>query len=73
MTIYAHKLLPILISPLGILMLLIGMGLLLRKWHLIALCLGVLMITASPITAHILWTELESHYKPRTIKKLRAI
>ena len=69
--IYLHKLLPALVSPLGVIVCLIFVGLVVRRKKLIVTALIVLLITALPITGHYSWKILESTFPPKSIDKLK--
>ena len=49
--IYLHKLLPLIISPLGLVVFLIITGICLRRWWIITLSCFVLLLSSLPITA----------------------
>ena len=69
--IYLHKLLPTLVSPLGVVVCLILVGLAARSRRLIAAALIILITTALPITGHYSWKLLESSFPPKTIDTLK--
>jgi len=60
--IYLHKLLPLIVSPLGIVIALLLLALVIRKqWPLYA-AISALLVCALPLTAHLLWVSLEAEY-----------
>lgn len=74
--IYLHKLLPLLISPLGLLFSLTVLGLLLRRQWPISWALLVLLTCSLPLTARFIWVGLESEYQyepPFTVPKADAV
>ena len=68
--IYLHKLLHLIVSPLGIVIALLLLALVMRKqWPLYAATFTML-ICALPLTAHSLWISLESDYSYKPISSL---
>ena len=67
--IYLHKLLPLIISPLGLVVFLIITGIYLRRWWIITLSCFVLLLSSLPITAQFIWQDLEKHYPPKTLSE----
>ena len=60
--IYIHKLLPLILSPLGVVIALMLLALVTRKqWPLYA-ATSTLLVCAHPLTAHSIWVGLESDY-----------
>ena len=60
--IYLHKLLPLIVSPLGLLIALMLLSIVLRRIWPIHLVLVLLLVFALPITARLIWHNLESSY-----------
>ena len=76
MLIYIHKFLPLIISPLGLVCLLLLIGLWWRQIKWIALALVFLLIFSLPITSFLIWKSLEAEhpYKPvRALKNHQAV
>ena len=67
--IYLHKLLPLIISPLGLVVFLIITGICLRRWWLITLSCFVLLLSSLPITAQFIWRDLEKQYPPKALSE----
>ena len=67
--IYLHKLLPLIISPLGLVVFLIITGIYLRRWWLITLSCFVLLLSSLPITAQFIWRDLEKQYPPKALSE----
>ena len=70
--IYLHKFLPLIVSPLGIVVLLIIIGICFRKWWMISLSCFVLLISSLPVTSQIIWQDLERHYPPKSFNSLSS-
>jgi uncharacterized SAM-binding protein YcdF (DUF218 family) len=70
MMIYLHKLLPLIISPLGLVVFLIVTGICLRRWWMITLSCFVLLLSSLPITAQFIWKDLEKQYPPKALSEL---
>ena len=68
--IYLHKLLPLIVSPLGLVVFLVITGLCLRRWWLIALSCFVLLLSSLPITAQLIWQDLEKQHPPKALNEL---
>ena len=68
--IYLHKLLPLIFSPLGLIFVLIILGIIFRRWLMISLSCCVLLVSALPVTAHLIWKGLEQQYPPKDLEKL---
>ena len=67
--IYLHKLLPLIISPLGLVIFLIIIGICLRRWWIITLSCFVLLLSSLPITAQFIWRDLEKQYPPKALSE----
>jgi len=67
--IYLHKLLPLIISPLGLVVFLIITGICLRRWWIITLSCFVLLLSSLPITAQFIWRDLEKQYPPKALSE----
>ena len=67
--IYLHKLLPLIISPLGLVVFLIITGICLRRWWIITLSCFVLLLLSLPITAQFIWRDLEKQYPPKALSE----
>ena len=74
--IYLHKFLPLIVSPLGLVCLLLLIGLWWRQIKWIALALVFLLIFSLPLTSFLIWKSLEAEhpYKPvEVLKKHQAV
>jgi len=60
--IYLHKLLPLIVSPLGLLLGLLLLALVLKRHWPIYWAMIVLIVCSFPLTAHSIWRGLESDY-----------
>ena len=58
--IYIHKVLPLIVSPLGFLVALLLLGIFLRRFWPIYLVLIFTLIFSWPPTARLIWSSLES-------------
>ena len=67
--IYLHKLLPLIVSPLGLVVFLVITGICLRRWWIITLSCFVLLLSSLPITAHFIWQDLEKKYPPKALSE----
>ena len=70
MMIYLHKLLPLIISPLGLIVFLIITGIFLRRWWIISFSCFVLLLSSLPLTAHFIWQDLEKQHLPKPLNEL---
>ena len=68
--IYLHKLLPLIVSPLGLVILLIILGVAFRRWKMIILSCFVLLGSALPVTGHLIWLGLEQQHPPKSLDRL---
>ena len=68
--IYLHKLLPLIVSPLGLVVLLIILGIAFRQWIMIISSCFVLLGSALPVTAHLIWQGLEQRHPPKILDRL---
>ena len=68
--IYLHKLLPLIVSPLGLVVLLIIFGIAFRRRIMIILSCFVLLGSALPVTAHFIWQGLEQQHPPKVLDRL---
>lgn len=68
--IYLHKLLPLFVSPLGLIIFLIITGVYFRQWWMIALSCFVLLLSSLPVTAHFIWRDLEKLYPPKALSEV---
>ena len=68
--IYLHKLLPLIVSPLGLVILLIILGMAFRRWIIVVLSCFVLLASALPVTAQLIWRGLEQQHPPRSLDRL---
>lgn len=66
--IYLHKLLPLIVSPLGLVMFLIGLGVLLKQRIYAFLGLIVFIVASLPITGIWIWQQLESAHPYQTVE-----
>jgi len=74
--IYLHKLLPLIVSPLGLLISLMFLALLLRRQWPVYWALLILLVCSFPLTARSIWVGLESEYQyqpPATLPKADAV
>ena len=67
--IYLHKLLPLIVSPLGLVVFLVVTGMCLRRWWIITLSCFVLLLSSLPMTAHFIWQNLEKKYPPKALSE----
>ena len=67
--IYLHKLLPLIVSPLGLVVFLVVTGMCLRRWWIITLSCFVLLLSSLPITAQFIWQDLEKKYPPKALSE----
>lgn len=70
MTLVLHKLLPLIVSPLGLVVGLLLLSIALRRRWPAAAGLAVLLICALPLTGDRLWVALESDYPYRSIESV---
>jgi len=74
--IYLHKLLPLIVSPLGLLISLMLLAILLRRQWPVYWALLILLVCSFPLTARSIWVGLESEYQyqpPATLPKADAV
>ena len=74
--IYLHKLLPLIVSPLGLLISLMLLALVLRRQWPVYWALLILLICSFPLTARSIWVDLESEYQyqpPTTVPQADAV
>ena len=74
--IYLHKLLPLIVSPLGLLISLMLLAILLRRQWPVYWALLILLVCSFPLTARSIWVGLESEYQyqpPTTLPKADAV
>jgi len=74
--IYLHKLLPLIVSPLGLLISLMLLALLLRRQWPIYWAVLIVLVCSFPLTARSVWVGLESEYQyqpPTTLPKADAV
>ena len=65
-----HKLLPLIVSPLGLVILLLVLSVVIRRRTPTILAVGILLIGSLPLTADRMWTALESDYPYQPIKSV---
>jgi len=70
--IYLHKLLPLLVSPFGVITFLLIINIWLKKWSLTFITLIILVIFSLPLTAILIWQGLEKDYPPSEIQSLKT-
>ena len=70
--IYLHKLLPLLVSPLGVIAFLLCINLWLKKRSLTFFTLILLLIFSFPLTARLIWQGLEKEYPYAEIQALKS-
>ncbi|MDB3880472.1 YdcF family protein [Alphaproteobacteria bacterium] len=68
--IYLNKLLPLIMSPLGLVIFLVVTGICLRRWWVITVSCFVLMLSSLPVTAQFIWQDLEKQYPPKVLNEL---
>ena len=68
--IYLHKLLPLIVSPLGLVILLIILGIAFRRSIIVVLSCFVLLASALPLTAQLIWQGLEQQHPPKVLDRL---
>ena len=71
MTLVLHKLLPLIVSPLGLVVALVLLTFVLRRRWPAGAGLAVLLVCALPLTGDRLWAELESDYPYRSIESVK--
>ena len=74
--IYLHKLLPLIVSPLGLLISLMLIAVVLRRQWPVYWALVILLICSFPLTARSIWVGLESEYQyqpPTTVPQADAV
>ena len=67
---YLHKLLPLIVSPLGLLLLLMLLSVFLRRIWPTYLALASMLVFSFPITSHLIWSSLESEYPYKHIDQV---
>ena len=67
--IYLHKLLPLVASPLGLVVFLVITGTCLRRWWMITLSCFVLLLSSLPVTAQFIWQDLEKQHPPKALSE----
>jgi len=68
--IYLHKLLPLVVSPLGLILSLLILSIFLRRMWLTLLAILVLLISSLPLTANLIWADLREDYPYRSVNSL---
>ncbi len=68
MTLVLHKLLPLVVSPLGLVVFLVSLSVILRRRGPALIGLIVLLVCSLPTTADRLWSALEADYPYRSIE-----
>ena len=63
--IYLHKLLPLIFSPLIFIIVLVSIGIIIKKTRLILLSIILLCFFSLPLTAHLIWLSLEASFPPK--------
>ena len=69
--IYLHKFLPLIVSPLGLVCLLLLIGLWWRQIKWIALALVFLLICSLPLTSFLIWKGLEAEHPYKSVEALK--
>jgi uncharacterized SAM-binding protein YcdF (DUF218 family) len=67
--IYLHKLLPLIVSPLGLVVFLVITGICFRRWWMITFSCFVLLLSSLPVTAHFIWQDLEKQHPPKALSE----
>ena len=70
--IYLHKILPLIVSPLGLIFLLLALALLIRKFWPVSVALLSLFICSVPLAANSVWKHLESNYPYKAIHEVET-
>ena len=70
--IYLHKLLPLLVSPLGVIAFLLFINIWLKKRSLTFFTLVILLVFSLPLTARFIWQGLEKDYPYYEIQSLKT-
>ena len=70
--IYLHKLLPLLVSPLGVIAFLLVINFWLKKRSLTFFTLVLLLIFSLPLTARLIWQGLEKDYPYLEVQSLKT-
>ena len=70
--IYLHKLLPLLVSPLGVIAFLLFINIWLKKRSLTFFTLVILLVFSLPLTARFIWQGLEKDYPYSEIQSLKT-
>lgn len=68
--IYLHKLLPLIVSPLGLLLALMLLSIILRRIWPTYLVLVLIVVFSFPMTSHLIWKGLESSYPYKHIGQI---
>ena len=63
--IYLHKLLPTIVSPLGLVIFFLVAGLAFKNSRSIILAIFLLLFSSLPLTGYVIWTTLESNNPPK--------
>ena len=71
MTLVLHKLLPLVVSPLGLVVLLVSLSIILRRRGPAFVGLIMLLVCSLPMTADQLWETLEADYPYRSIESVK--
>ena len=72
MTLVLHKLLPLIVSPLGLLVALVLLSFVLRRRWPAAIGMAVLIVCSLPLTGDRLWAVLESDYPYRPVESIES-
>ena len=70
MTLVLHKLLPLVVSPLGLVVFLVSLSIILRRRGPVLVGLFVLLVCSLPVTGDRLWKLLEADHPYRTIESV---
>lgn len=70
MLIYLHKFLPILVSPLGLVIFLLVTGVVLKHYRLVVAAIILLLATSLPLTAYAVWYALEFGNPPKKYEEI---
>ena len=70
MTLVLHKLLPLVVSPLGLVVLLVSLSVILRRRGPALIGLIVLLVCSLPLTGDRLWAALEADYPYRSVESV---
>ena len=71
--IYLHKILPMIVSPIGVSILLLILGLIFHKRKMIICSFLIIWLASMPCVTYLLWQELETADPPKSISTLGKV